>query len=78
MDRFSYLRRGMTVLRGLIGGKMIVAPVLHVPAVASLSVIAVIITGPVAASLHQSRPQTPPAAPGARRMCRVRPRRGPA
>jgi hypothetical protein len=68
----------MTVLRGLIGGKMIVAPVLHVPAVASLSVIAVIIAGAVAASLHQSRRQIPRATAGARRMCRVRPRRGPA
>jgi hypothetical protein len=68
----------MTVLRGLIGGKMIVAPVLHVPAVTCLSVIAVIIARAVAASLNQGRRQTPRAAPGARRMCRVRPRRGPA
>ena len=61
----------MTVLRGPIGGKMIVAPVLHVPVAASLRVIAVIIAGAAAASLHQSSRQSfrgpgrPPNVPGA-------------
>lgn len=56
---------------------MIVASMLHVPAVASLSVIAVIITGAGAASLHQSRRQTPPG-PGRLPDVPGAPRRGPA
>lgn len=43
LRRFSYLRQGMTVLLGFIGAKMILAPVLHLPAVVSLGVIVVII-----------------------------------
>jgi hypothetical protein len=56
---------------------MIVAPVPYVPVVASLTVIAVIIGGAAAASLHQSSRQTPRAGLGARRMCQARPQRRP-
>jgi tellurite resistance protein TerC len=66
LRRLIYLRQGMTVLLGFIGGKMIVAPVLHVPTVASLGVIVAIISGAAAASLLQSSRQTQPAALGAR------------
>jgi TerC family integral membrane protein len=66
LRRLIYLRQGMTVLLGFIGGKMIVAPVLHVPTVASLGVIVAIIAGAAAASLLRSPRQTQPAALGAR------------
>lgn len=51
-QRFGCLRQGMTVLLGFIGGKMILAPVLHIPAVVSLGVIVMIIAGAAAASLR--------------------------
>jgi hypothetical protein len=66
LPRFSYLCQGMTVLPGFTGGKMIVARVPHVPTVASLNVISVIIAGAAAASLQQSSRQPPRAAQGAR------------
>jgi len=66
LRRFSYLRQGMTVLLGFIGGKMIVAPVLHIPTAASLGVIVAIIAGAAAASLLRSSRQTPPVAPAVR------------
>ena len=66
LHRFSYLRQGMTVLLGYIGGKMILAPVLHVPTVVSLAVIVVIIAGAAAASVGQNSRQTARTAPGAR------------
>jgi tellurite resistance protein TerC len=88
MRRFSYLRQGMTVLLGFIGGKMILAPVLHVPTVVSLGVIVVIIATAVALSLRKNartaslREQR--AAPGPRQdvpaapAARAGPRRWPA
>jgi tellurite resistance protein TerC len=66
LRRFGYLRQGMTVLLGYIGGKMILAPVLHVPTVVSLAVIVVIIAGAAAASVGQNSRQTARTAPGAR------------
>ena len=66
LRRFSYLRQGMTVLLGYIGGKMILAPVLHIPTVVSLGVIVVIIAGAAAASLWRNSRQARRAAPGAR------------
>jgi len=70
LRRLSYLRQGMTLLLGLIGGKMIVAPVLHVPTAVSLGVIVVIITGTAILSLRKnSRTDSQRdlrAAPGAR------------
>jgi tellurite resistance protein TerC len=91
MRRFGYLRQGMTVLLGFIGGKMILAPVLHIPAVVSLGVIVVIIAGSVALSLRQNartgprreQPAAPgspgdqPAAPGTRREQPAAPGAGP-
>jgi tellurite resistance protein TerC len=81
LRRFSYLRQGMTVLLGFIGGKMILAPVLHIPAVVSLVVIVVIIAAAAVLSLHQNAragsrrealarpdaPAPPPSRAGARR-----------
>lgn len=60
----------MRVLLGLIGGNMMVAPVPHVPAAASMGAIVVIIADAAAASLRPSsraapgaRPQVPGAPP---------------
>jgi tellurite resistance protein TerC len=68
MDRFSYLKQGLAVLLVFIGGKMLLAPVVHLPVSVSLAVIVVTVGGAVAASLwrDRARPRPPgePREPG--------------
>jgi tellurite resistance protein TerC len=55
MHRFGYLRHGLAVLLAFIGIKMLLAPVLHLPVMVSLAVIAAVIGGAIAASLWRER-----------------------
>ncbi|MFZ5574415.1 MAG: TerC family protein [Pseudomonadota bacterium] len=54
-DRFHLLKYGLAMVLTFIGAKMLIAPWAHVPVVASLVVIAVLIGGSVVASLIATR-----------------------
>jgi tellurite resistance protein TerC len=58
LGRFTYLRQGMAVLLAFIGGKMILSPVLHVPAAVSLGAIIAIIAAAAGLSTLRKRPTT--------------------
>jgi len=63
IDRFSCLKQGIALLLVFIGVKMLISPLVHLPVWVSLTVIAVVVGGAVAASLwrDRSRPhQAPP------------------
>ena len=55
VDRFRYLKQGLALLLVFIGAKMLLAPVIHIPVLASLGVIAAVVAGAVAASLWRDR-----------------------
>ena len=55
MEQFIFLSQGLAVLLAFIGAKMILAPVIHVPAAVSLVVIVVIIAGAIMLSVWQRR-----------------------
>lgn len=65
MERYSYINVGLAALLVFIGAKMLLAPFLTVPIVASLGVIMVIIGTSVVASLWRERRAAP--APGRQR-----------
>ncbi|MEW6415953.1 MAG: TerC family protein, partial [Pseudomonadota bacterium] len=54
-DRFHLLKYGLAMVLTFIGAKMLIAPWAHVPVVASLVVITVLIGGSVVASLIATR-----------------------
>jgi TerC family integral membrane protein len=55
IDRFTYLKQGIAVLLVFIGTKMLISPLVHLPAWMSLAVIVVVAGGAVAASLWRDR-----------------------
>ncbi len=59
MDRFTYLKYGLAALLAFIGSKMLLAPFLTIPIVASLPIIVSIIGISIAASIWHGR-QVPP------------------
>ncbi len=70
VSRLRYLRHGLAVLLAFVGVKMLVSPLVHLPAWVSLAVIAAVIGGAVAASVSRGRAARPaasrPHAAGAR------------
>jgi tellurite resistance protein TerC len=56
-DRFHLLKYGLALVLCFIGLKMLLLPWLHIPVHISLSVVAVLIAGSVAASLYVARKQ---------------------
>jgi tellurite resistance protein TerC len=61
LDQFRYLKVGLGLVLCFVGAKMALSDVLHVPIVASLAVVALLLAGSVAASLAwpASRPHVP-------------------
>jgi tellurite resistance protein TerC len=57
-ERFHLLKFGLALVLMFVGGKMLLADWWHVPTMASLAVIAVIVAGSVALSLLVTKPQT--------------------
>jgi tellurite resistance protein TerC len=55
MHRFEYLKVGLALTLIFVGGKMASSEVLHVPILASLSVVAILIGGSMAYSLIRTR-----------------------
>ena len=55
LERFMYLRQAMAVLLGFIGAKMILSPILHVPAAVSLGAIVGIIAAAAGLSMLARR-----------------------
>jgi tellurite resistance protein TerC len=55
LERFTYLRQGMAVMLAFIGAKMILSPVLHIPAAVSLGAIIAIVAGAAGLSMLASR-----------------------
>ena len=55
MAKFTYLSQGLAVMLAFIGAKMILSPVVHLPAVVSLGVIASIITAAILLSVRKRR-----------------------
>ncbi|MFO0548305.1 MAG: TerC family protein [Polyangiaceae bacterium] len=53
VDRFAYLKVGLSVVLAFVGAKMLIAPVLKIPPVASLAVIIVVLAASVLASLRK-------------------------
>ena len=51
MDLFHYLKYGLSLILIFVGGKILLAPVIHVPIWMSLLVIAMLVAGSVVASL---------------------------
>jgi tellurite resistance protein TerC len=67
VDRFAYLKPGIAILLVFIGAKMLVSPLVHLPTGVSLTVIAAVAGGAVAASLWRDRTRPGQgAAPGQR------------
>lgn len=58
VERFTYLRPGMAVLLAFIAAKMMLSPVLHVPAAMSLGAIVAIIAAAAGLSLLKKRRTT--------------------
>jgi tellurite resistance protein TerC len=54
MDKFVYLKPGVALILVFVGGKMAVSAWLHVPIVASLAVILLLLSGAVGLSLLKS------------------------
>jgi TerC family integral membrane protein len=79
MARFSYLSQGLAVLLAFIGLKMMLTPVVHVPAAASLGVVAAIVAAAILLSLWQgrrARPEGSAVRPGQRHQHPGAPSRG--
>jgi tellurite resistance protein TerC len=54
MDKFVYLDKGLAVILGFVGLKILLASFVHIPIWASLSVVAVVLAITIAASLLRS------------------------
>jgi tellurite resistance protein TerC len=59
VDRFAYLKPGIAILLVVIGVKMLLYDVVHMPVWVSLAVIAAVAGGAVAASLWRDRTRAP-------------------
>jgi tellurite resistance protein TerC len=59
MDRFAYLEYGLSAVLVFIGGKMLASRWIHVPALASLGVVVLLLGAAIAISLWRSRRVTP-------------------
>jgi tellurite resistance protein TerC len=61
MDKFHYLRVGLALVLAFVGTKMMLADLYKIPIVASLAVVAMLLTGSIAASLLRPprKPQLP-------------------
>jgi tellurite resistance protein TerC len=55
LGRFTYLRQGMAVMLAFIGAKMILSPVLHIPAAVSLGAITAILAAAAGMSILRKR-----------------------
>lgn len=55
MGKFYYLKLGLAVVLSLVGAKMILADIYHVPTALSLAVIAVVLAAAVVASIVRAR-----------------------
>jgi tellurite resistance protein TerC len=58
MDKFSYLKLGLSLVLMFIGTKMLVEPFFHIPIVASLGVVAAVLVASILASLQWPREET--------------------
>jgi tellurite resistance protein TerC len=63
-DRFRYLNRGLGVVLGFVGVKMLLLDVVHLPTAVSLGVIAAVLTVTVIASLRAERRDLSPVPQG--------------
>ena len=61
--RFVYLKYALSAILVFIGAKLLVAPVLHIPALTSLALIVVSVTLAVVLSIRKTRREPKPAAP---------------
>jgi tellurite resistance protein TerC len=59
MDRFAYLEYGLSAVLVFIGGKMLAARWVHVPALASLGVVVLLLGSAIGFSLWRSRRDVP-------------------
>ena len=59
MDRFAYLEYGLAAVLVFIGGKMLASRWVHVPALASLGVVVLLLGTAIGVSLWRSRRTTP-------------------
>lgn len=57
-DRFHLLKYGLAMVLTFIGGKMLIAPWYHIPTLASLAVVGILIVASVVASLIATRNRT--------------------
>jgi tellurite resistance protein TerC len=53
VERFTYLKPGIALLLVFIGVKMLIAPFVELPVVASLAVILAVVAGAVGLSLYR-------------------------
>ena len=60
MDKFAYLKLGLSLVLIFIGAKMILEPVFHVPIMASLGVVAAVLLASIVASLRWPRVNVTP------------------
>jgi tellurite resistance protein TerC len=58
-ERFRYLRTGLAVVLGFVGVKLLIADVVHLPALVSLGVVIGILGISIVASLVAGRRETP-------------------
>ncbi|MEO5724147.1 MAG: TerC family protein [Ilumatobacteraceae bacterium] len=57
--RFTYLQQGLAVILAFVGVKMIISPWVHIPTLASLLVIVVVLAVAVVLSLHVTKASVP-------------------
>ena len=60
MEKFSYLKVGLSAVLVFVGAKMTLVDIVKIPALVSLGVIVLLIGGAVVASLLKARSQPPP------------------
>jgi tellurite resistance protein TerC len=56
VDKFVYLKLGLSLVLVFIGGKMLLEPFVHLPIVASLGVVGAVLAASILASLRWPRP----------------------
>jgi tellurite resistance protein TerC len=59
MDRFAYLEKGLSAVLVFIGAKMLASRWVHLPALASLGVVVLLLGGAIALSLRRARADIP-------------------
>lgn len=57
MDKFAYLKLGLSLVLIFIGAKMLLEHFIHIPIGASLGVVAAVLLASVVASLRWPRPK---------------------